>query len=289
MMPFDLVEATSLAEAIEALDPDDPSVRPLSGGTALMLMMKSGLFRPTRLVSLQRLGGDLTRIDEMVDGGLAIGGLASLTEIESSPLVTRKFPVIVAALRRLGNIRVRNVARLGGCLAHGDPHMDLPPLLTALGASVRVVGPVGERTVALPDLYLGYYETTLARNELITEVQLPQPGAATAAYLKCTTRSADDWPAVGVAVRLTRSGSRIDEARIVVGAATDRPRRLTGAENILRGVEPDDPVVRRVGEAAASEIVCIDDALGSADYKQQLVRVYVGRAIRTALHQGAIQ
>ena len=141
MTPFELAEPATLGEAIALLDPDDPTVRPIAGGTALMLMMKAGVFRPTRLVSLRKLGAQYARIAAGSNGALAIGAMTPLAAVERSPEVARAAPVIPRAMRRLSNIRVRNVATVGGNLAHGDPHMDLPPVLIALDAKVSVAGP----------------------------------------------------------------------------------------------------------------------------------------------------
>ena len=251
MAPFELAEPRSLAEALALLDAED--ARALSGGTALMLMMKAGVLRPRRLVSLRKLG--LDRIE--ANGALQIGAMTSLRALEKSDAVKNGWPVIARALRTLSNVRVRNVATVGGALAHADPHMDLPPLLAALGARVTIQGRQATRTLPVEELYAGYLENTLKRGELVTRVEVPALGKRRAAYLKCTTRSADDWPAVGVAVLLG------EEDRIFVSAATDRPTRLAG-------------------EAAIDSLKIEGDLHGSADYKRQLLRVYLARAIHEA-------
>lgn len=258
MAPFELAEPRSLPEAFSLLQ--DEGARALSGGTALMLMMKAGVLRPTRLVSLRRLG--LSRIEKSPQG-LRIGAMTAMRQLEKSEDVRRGWPVITRTLRTLANVRVRNVATVGGALAHGDPHMDLPPLLSALGATVTIAGPKGQRSAAVESLYAGYFETTLKPGELITEIQVPSLDGRRAAYLKCTTRSADDWPAIGVAVVLEG-----DKPTIVISAATDRPTRIASAE-------------------AADGLKIESDLHGSAAYKRQLVRVYVKRAIdeaRSASH-----
>ena len=135
----------------------------------------------------------------------------------------------------------------------------------------------------LEKLYAGYLETTLDHGELIGEVTIPAQGKRRAAYLKCTTRSADDWPALGIAVSLEADGAVIRDARVVIGAATDTPVRLANAEKALRGARVDEPVLRRAGEAAAAEAAVIGDQHGTAAYKRELVRVYVARAVRSAL------
>jgi len=283
MTPFELLEPRTLREAAGLLASAEPSVRPIAGGTAVMLMMKMGVLRPSRLISLRAVEKRYSAIAARGDGGLTIGALATLASLERSPAVKSHAPVIIRALKTLANVRVRNVATVGGHLAHADPHMDLPPVLIALGASVAIVSPAGERTMPLEALYAGYLETTLGHGELIAEVSIPAQGARRAAYLKCTTRSADDWPALGVAVALDSDGAVIRDARLVIGAATDRPTRLANAEKVLRGARVDDAVLRRAGDAAAVEAAVIGDQHGSAAYKRELVRVYLERAVRAAL------
>jgi carbon-monoxide dehydrogenase medium subunit len=283
MTPFELVEPTSLPEALRLLDPDDPTVRPIAGGTALMLMMKAGVFRPTRLVSLRKLDARHSRI-ATADGELAIGAMTPLSAVERSAEVARHAPVIVRTMRRLSNVRVRNVATIGGNLAHGDPHMDLPPVLIALGARVLVIGPQGERAIAVEDLFAGYYETVLEKNELIAELRVPAQGKTHAAYLKCTTGSADDWPALGVAAAIDADGPVIKSARMVVSAATEKAQRLPATEKVLTGATVDDKLLVRAGDAAADECETLSDIRGSAAYKRELLRVYVARAVRQALN-----
>jgi carbon-monoxide dehydrogenase medium subunit len=282
MISFDLAEPATLAEAIALLDPDDAAVRPIAGGTALMLMMKAGMFRPARLVSLRAIR-ELRAIATRPDGALTIGAMTPLSVLERDPAMRAHAPVVTATLRTLSNVRVRNVATLGGHLAHADPHMDLPPVLIALGAHIAVAGPAGARTIPVEDLFAGYFETVLARDELITAVVVPAQGSRRAVYLKCTTRATHDWPALGVAVSLERDGASIRDARIVISAATEKAIRLPGAEAVLWGGSSDDAVLRRAGDAAAEEAQTISDGQGSAAYKRQLVRVYVRRALSAAL------
>jgi carbon-monoxide dehydrogenase medium subunit len=287
MIPFELAEPASLAEAITLLDPDDASVRPIAGGTALMLMMKAGVFRPAKLISLRAIK-ELCAIKTRPDGALVIGAMTPLSVLERDPATRAHAPVITATLRTLSNVRVRNVATIGGHLAHADPHMDLPPVLIGLGAHVTVAGPRGARTIPVEDLFAGYFETVLARDELVTAVVVPAQGSRRAVYLKCTTRAVHDWPALGVAVSLDRDGASIREPKIVISAATERPIRLPGAEAVLRGGGSDDAVLRRAGDAAAEEAETISDGQGSASYKRQLVRVYVRRALSAALDRTGV-
>jgi carbon-monoxide dehydrogenase medium subunit len=281
MTPFELAEPRSLKEAIALLDPDDASVRPLAGGTALMLMMKAAVFRPSRLISLRKVEPQYSAITAGA-GGLRIGAMTTLSALERSPEVRKAAPVITRTLRTLSNVRVRNVATVGGALAHADPHMDLPPVLIALGAKVTTARKAGGRTLDLEELFAGYYETVLERDELIAELQVPPQGARRAAYFKVTTGSADDWPALGVAVALEADGPKVKSARVVVSAATEKAMRLPEVEAALTGATIDDKVLARAGEAA-TQVDVLADVRGSAPYKRELLRVYVGRAVREAL------
>lgn len=288
MTPFDIVEPRSVKEAIALIDPDDADVRVIAGGTALMLLMKAGVFRPRRLISLRKFGDSLSGIAATPSGELRIGAMTPLSAVEHSPHVLRHAPVIGRTMRRLSNVRVRNVATIGGALAHADPHMDLPPVLIALGASVSVAGTSGERAVLVEDLLTGYYETALAKNELITDVRIPAQAATRAVYCKVTTGSADDWPALGVAVALVAEGSTVKSARLVASAATTKAIRLAAAEEALIGSTADDAALKAVAEAAAEEVDILADVRGSASYKRELLRVYVVRAIRAAVQANGV-
>jgi carbon-monoxide dehydrogenase medium subunit len=177
---------------------------------------------------------------------------------------------------------VRNVATVGGALAHGDPHMDLPPVLMALGASITIAGPDGERSLPVEELFSGYYETVLAKNELIASVHVPAQRSRRAAYVKVTTGSADDWPALGIAAVIEGNGDAVTSARLVASAATEKAARLKAAEAILSGQRLDETVLRRAADAAVDESEFIADVRGSVPYKRELMRVYVRRAVQAA-------
>ena len=165
--------------------------------------------------------------------------------------------------------------------------LDSEPVLTALDAHVTIAGPNAKRELPLADLYAGYYETVLDKNELITDVTVPSPNGRKAAYLKVTSRSADDWPALSVAVSFDLKADAIDHPIVVVSAATEKVTRMPEAERVLQGAPPDDATLKRAGDAATDEAGVLADAHGSAPYKRELLRVYLGRAVRRALSRGA--
>src|SRR5579875_639170 len=251
-MAFDLVEPQSLDEALALLDPEDPGVRAIAGGTALMLMIKSGFLQPRRLVSLRRIGG-IAAIGASAEGGLVLGAMARLRDVERAPAVRERAPVIAEMLRGHSNVRVRTVATVGGNLAHGDPHMDLPPVLIALDAAVRVRGAGGSRSIAVADLLSGYFETVLCNDEPITEVTIPPQHGRRAVYLKCTTRAADDWPV-----------------------------RIAAVERLLAGGLIGEALFREAGALAADAVEPVGDERGSAPYKKHLAGVVVRRALMRA-------
>jgi aerobic carbon-monoxide dehydrogenase medium subunit len=251
--------------------------------------MKAGVFQPSKLVCLHKIEPEFSRISVTGAGELRIGAMVTLSQLEHDANVAKLFPVLKNGLGRLSNPRVRNVARVGGALAHGDPHMDLPPMLTALGARIAIKSPKGERELPLEQLYAGYYETVLDKNELITAVTVPALGVRKAAYMKVTSRTAEDWPSLGVAITFALTDGAIRDPIVVASAATEKVTRMTQAEKLLQGAAAEDAVLKRAGDAAAEEASILSDAHGSAAYKRELLRVYLRRAVRHALGQDARQ
>src|SRR5690349_259761 len=230
MSSFEIVEPRTVEEAFGFLAGDDPAIRPIAGGTALMLMMKAQVFRPVRLVSLRALDNGFTGIAPRPDGAtISIGAMTTFSELERSAEIRRSFPVVAQAMKTLANVRVRNVATVGGNLAHADPHLDLPPVWFALGATVKVVGRSGERTMPVEDIFAGYYETTLANDDLIAEIEVPVRAAWRSHYVKITTRAVHDWPALGLTLSVLFEERVVKDIRLVLSAAVDRPIRLSAA------------------------------------------------------------
>jgi len=280
MASFELAEPQTLDQALALLDHGDPAIRPIGGGTALMLMMKAQVFKPVRLVSLRRLSAPLAGFSR-TDGGtrFRIGAMTTFAELEHSTEVRTHLPVVVEAMKTLANVRIRNVATVGGNLAHGDPHLDLPPVWMALDAEALILSRSAERVVPVADVFAGYYETTIRDGELIAELRVPIRPAWRSTYVKVTTRAVHDWPALGLAVSAEITGRRVRDLRIVLSAAIDRPTRLAAAEAVLRGGTIDEGLLRRAGEAAASEVEIESDTRGSAAYKRHLLRIHLARAI----------
>ena len=278
MKPYALSQPSTLQEAsVQIAAAAD--VLPLGGGTALMLMMKTGVLAPAALVNLRQTEPQWRRIDRQDSGDLHIGALVTLAQIEHDEAVRQAVPALAQAMKRLSNVRVRNVATVGGNLAHADPHMDLPPLLCALGAQVLVLSGQQQRLIAVEDLITGYYETSLQRGELIARLVVPAQHQRRSTYVKITTRAADDWPTIGIGLSLDIEAGVIRSSRLFVGAATDRPTRLSAAEQILAGRQPSEALCQQAGEAAADALVLRGDERGTASYKKHLLQVHLRRAL----------
>jgi carbon-monoxide dehydrogenase medium subunit len=202
MIPFEYRTPKSLKEVHATLKEFGDDAKLIAGGTALVIMMKQRLVRPTCLVALRSVRG-LNGI-EVKDGGLSIGGLATHREVESSSLVRRRLPMLAETYHHVATLRVRNMATVGGGLAHADPNQDPPPSLIALGATVKATSASGSRMLALDEFFKDYYETVLNSDEIITELFIPKVAPNTgAAYIKFLPRTADDYATVSAAAVLT--------------------------------------------------------------------------------------
>ncbi len=283
MQPFEYAAPDRLDEALERLRGADGKAIVLGGGTATVLLMKQDLLAPTVVIDLGRIP-ELGGIAQGPDRGLRLGATCRLAELEDSTIVRMAYPVVARAAHGVGNVRVRNVATLGGNLVHADPAQDLPPVLMALDATVMLASRQGTRRLPLDAFYVGYMETAIERHEVLTEVRLPPPPAGLrSTYIKFTPRSQDDYGTVNVACALVVEDGVCRSAALVLGGAGATPLRIRSAEVCLRGPLTDE----RIAEAsafAAQEIDPWDDLRGSAAYKRAMARVWTARAL-TALRR----
>ncbi len=287
MRPFDYHEPATLDEALDLLGRHADGTHVMAGGTAMVLLMGQGLARPDHVVGLRRIEA-LRGIRRRPDGGLELGALVTHAEVERSPQVAAYCPALQAAFAQVATVRIRNQATVGGSLAHADPAQDPPPMLLALEGEVLAASPRGRRRIPLSELFLGFFETSLAPDEVITAVVLPPPAErAGAAYLKFLPRTHDDYATVSVAVWLQREEGRCARARIALGAAGPVPLRARRAEELLRGAPLDAGTVAAAAACVRGEVQPLDDARGSAAYKREMARVWTERALRSALAAGA--
>lgn len=284
MIPFEYRTPKNLKEVHAALKEFGDDAKLIAGGTALVIMMKQRLVRPACLVSLGSVRG-FNGI-ELKDGGVKIGGLATHRAVESSPLLRRRLPMLAETYHHVATLRIRNMATVGGGLAHADPNQDPPPSLIALGATVKATSPTGSRVIPLDEFFKGYYETVLGPDEIITEVFVPKVAPNTgAAYIKFLPRTADDYATVSAAAVLTldKNKKTIADVRIALGSVGETPIRASEAEAVLRGQPLKSDSFAAAGEKAKQAVDPISDFRGSATYKKDMAAVFVRRALEKAL------
>jgi carbon-monoxide dehydrogenase medium subunit len=287
MRHFALVEPKTLQEACVALA-ENEDVKAIAGGTALLTLIKQRLLRPRLLVNLKKVR-DASDIAFDPQNGLRIGALSTINEIETSPLIRRYYPALAEACHVVANIRIRNMATIGGNLAHGDYQSDPPTVLTALGARIEITGATGCRELPLADFQLGSYETALAPGELVSAVIIPPlPLGMTGHYVKFTTGSSEERPCVGVAAFAQMEDGLCRELRLAIGAVSPRPVRISVAEQRARDMVLTRHLIDDIAFEAAAVVEPVDDLRSRADYKRHLVRVLARRTI-TALADGATE
>jgi len=279
MKNFEYLEPTSVAEACALLKQNGGEAKIFAGGAHLTILMKQGLYQPRALINIKKIA-ELKGI-RCSDTELSIGALVTHRELETSALVRDKFSVLCEAEREVANIRVRHMGTIGGNLASGEPLTDLSQIFIALDGKVKIIGPNGERTLPVQELFLDFYTTSLADDEIITEVMIPLlPKKSGIEYQRFSSSSVVDKPAAGVAVRLTleRGNEVIQLARVVLGCVGATPVRARGAEEILIGKRLLLDSAIEAGKAASQECDPITDLRGSAEYKRAIIGVLVKRA-----------
>ena len=279
MRRFELVEPRTLEEACGLLS-DNNEARAIAGGTALLTLIKHGVFLPKTLVNLKKIKG-ATEIDYDPQRGLRVGALTTIYDVESSPLVQRHYPVLADACHVVANIRIRNVATIGGNLAHGDYQSDPPTVLVALDAGLELMRRNAKRRIKIADFLRGSYETALEPDELVAAILIPPAANLKGAYIKFTTGSSEERPCAGIAVLAKMENGACRSLSLVVGAVSPRPVRIDKAEEMASGQRLDVKLMEQIAAEASRAVDPIDDLRGSADYKRHLVRVLVPRALST--------
>jgi len=279
---FDYLEPRTVQEAIALLSRYGGTAKVIAGGTDLLNAIRSKLLAPEHVVDIGSIPGldSLTYDDH---GTLSIGALATLRAVETSPQVKKYHTVISQAAGQIGSVAIRNVGTIAGNLCHASPAADMAPSLLALGAKAKIVGPAGERTVALDDFFAGPGRTVLASDEMLVEIQVPaMPPQTNAVYLKHAIRGAADLSIVGVAVMASLENGCCRNVRIALGAAAPTPMRAQSSESVLEGKKLDHSLIENAGRAASDECRPITDVRASADYRREMVGVLTRWAIKRA-------
>ena len=281
---FEYFRPQSVSEAIALLQEHGDGAKILSGGQSLIPMMKLRLARPGFLIDINRIAG-LSYVKE--EGGyLKIGGLTREAELEASPLVRTKYPILLDTAHVIADPQVRNMATVGGNLAHGDPANDHPATMMALGAQVVATGPKGERVISIENFFLSLFSTALEPEEILTEIRIPIPPARSGgAYFKLE-RKVGDFATAAVAAQLTLDEKGICQ-KVGIGLTNvgPTPVKARKAEEFLRGKKLDEANRKQAAQLAADESTPSQDLRGPVEYKKGLVKELTKRALSRAFER----
>ena len=285
---FEYHAPTSIGEATALLAQLGEDAKILSGGQSLIPLMKLRLAGPSHVVDINGIP-DLAYIRE-TDGFLRIGGLTREADLEVSELIRTRYPLLHDTSKVIADPLVRNLATLGGNLAHGDPANDHGATMLALGAEIVAVGPRGERRIPIAAFFTGPFTTSLGAGEILIEILIPMPAARSAgAYLKME-RKVGDFATAAVAVQVTLAANgTCERAGIGLTNVGVTPIKAERAEAALRGARPDDATIKRAAQLAAEAAQPSADLRGSVEYKKDLVSVLTTRALRRAVERAGGQ
>jgi carbon-monoxide dehydrogenase medium subunit len=279
---FEYYAPRALDETLSLLQKLGSEAKILSGGQSLIPMMKLRLASPPYIIDINGIP-DLNYISE-ANGSIRIGALARESDLEFSPIIKSRCPILADTTAVIADPLVRNQATVCGNLAHGDPANDHPATMLALGASLIAVSVRGEREIPIENFFTGLFETALKPDEILKEIKIPLPPPSSGgAYLKME-RKVGDYATAGVAVQITLDGTDVcQRAGIGLTNVGFTPLKATKTEAFLAGKMLDDATIKQAAEMAAGESQPVDDMRGSADYKRDLVRVLTARALKQAL------
>ncbi len=281
---FDYHAPTTLKEAVALLSQHKDSAKVLSGGQSLLPLLKLRLGQAGHLVDIGRIPG-LEYIKE--EGGmLKIGGRTRESTLERSELVRARYPILIDTAQVIADPLVRNMATVGGNLAHGDPGNDHPATMIALGAQVVAVGPKGDRIIRIDEFFLGLFQTALQPDEILTEIRIPTPPARSGgAYFKLE-RKVGDYATAAAAAQITLGPSgAVERVGLALTNVGPVPVRSAAAEKHLAGKKPDAASIGEAARLAAQASSPSADRRGSVDYKREMARVMAVRALTKAVER----
>lgn len=282
--PFAYASPASVEEAVALLHDYGDTAKLLAGGQSLLPMMNFRLARPAYIIDLNRVQG----LDYVLEheNTLRIGAMTRHRQLEQSDLVAQYYPLLREGATYIGHTAIRNRGTVGGSLAHADPAAELPAILLAYGGSVMAQGPSGTREVAVDDLFLTYFTTALARDEILTEMRLPRWPQRTGWCFLEESRRHGDFAMVGVAAQVALDGSgNCTRAAVAITGVGGAPFRVNEATSMLVGRPMTTDTTRQVAQAAASAVEPESDIHASAEYRRHLSAVLTQRALTIAVER----
>jgi carbon-monoxide dehydrogenase medium subunit len=280
--PFDYFAPTTLEETLDLLARYGDEAKVLAGGQSLLPLMKLRLASPSYLIDINRLPG-LDVLDDRPGSGLRVGALVRHKTLERSDLVHRRYPTVAACAPLVADPLVRNLGTLVGSVCHADPQGDWGAVVLALDGHIVARSLRGERRIPASEFFVGPLTTVLQPDEMVTEVHLPDPGPRVFGTYFKLERKVGDFATVGVAVHLSFQDGRVASPGIGLTAVGPTSLRARRAEALLRGQRLSEALILEAARTAAQEADPSSDVRGSAEYKRQVVRVFVTRALRQAL------
>jgi carbon-monoxide dehydrogenase medium subunit/2-furoyl-CoA dehydrogenase FAD binding subunit len=281
---FEYFAPNTVEEAVGLLEKYEDEAKILAGGQSLVPIMNFRLGRPEILIDINGING-LDYIKEEGDD-LLIGALTRERDLELSPLVQERCPILAEAVSFIGHVPIRNRGTIGGSLVHADPSSELPTVICCLDGEMKVVGPSGERTLEPEAFFLTYLTTSLEASEILVELKIPTLPQHTGWSFVELSRRVGDFAIVGVATLLfMEDGGLCKEARIALGGVAPTPIRAEDAEELLSGQVITDELIEKAGEGAAEATETEPDYHASAKYRKEMARVFVQKGLREALNR----
>jgi carbon-monoxide dehydrogenase medium subunit len=282
--PFMYAAPSTLAEAITLLATHGDKAKLLAGGQSLVPMMNFRLARPEYVIDLNRIAG-LDAITEQ-DGVLIIGAMTRQRSLERSEVIRQRYPLLLEAVQLIGHTAIRNRGTMGGSIAHADPAAELPAVLLAYGGSVTAQGPHGTRQISAADLFLTYFTTTLAADEILTEVRFPRWPEGTGWCFLEESRRHGDFAMVGVAALLALdTAQHCTHAAVALTGVGGVPYKVTETADILVGHVPDEARIAAIAQAASTGVEPEGDIHASAAFRRHLSGVLTRRALHKAVER----
>lgn len=274
---FEYLKLDSIKETISILSQYGGKAQILNGGTDLIVGIRDKIIQPEYVVDIKAIP-QLNKITYSEQDGLHIGATATLNEISDSKVVQRNYPILAEACKTVGSYQVRNRATLVGNICNASPAADTTPPLLVLEAKVNIIGPTGEKIVPINEFFTGVKKNILKKGEIVTSVIVPSlRDEWTGVYLKQGRRKDVDLATVGVAVVCIR-----DEIRIALGAVAPTPIRAFKTEELLKGKTIDESLLEKAGKSALTEVSPISDVRSSQEYREEIIKVLVRRAVLQA-------
>ncbi len=280
---FEYSTPNNLNEALALLAGGNAKV--LAGGMSLIPLMKLRLAAPDHLVDLSRVS-DLKSIREE-SGNIHIGSTATHYDIESSPLIRGKCPLLAEAASNIGDVQVRNMGTIGGSIAHADPAADYPASLIALEAKVRIASAKGERTMGIEQFLVDSLTTALDSGEIVREIIVPVEAAGAGVSYQKMVQPASGFAIVGAAARVRKSAGRVAFVRVGITGVAGKAFRASGVEKLLEGTAGSAADVEKAAAVVADGVDASSDLNASSAYRRQMAKVYTARALSKALSRAS--